>query len=83
MHDSHTDGLESIAQMERGRDAKALSKLQSTPLEARRDMDSEFRKRKQERDSACESRALACSRTCAAPAPQSESSVLLKPQSQR
>ena len=71
-----------FAEMKRGRDAETLGKLQSTPLEARRDEQSDLLKRTRERDSACENRALTCSRACSTPPPETESSVLLKPKTQ-
>lgn len=69
-----------VQDMKASRDARALAKIQSTPGQARADQSTEFRKRQQERDSACDSRAMACSRSCAVPAPvETTSDIMLKP----
>lgn len=66
------------------RDARALANIQSTPGQARADERTESQKRQQERDSACDSRAMACTRSCTLPAPaETTSDIMLKPVKQQ
>lgn len=62
------------------RDARALGPFQGTPQDAKAPVATEFRKRKMEREQACDSKALACARACASPDP---ASVVLKPKTQQ
>ncbi|MES2316782.1 MAG: hypothetical protein V4631_04740 [Pseudomonadota bacterium] len=64
------------------RDTKALSKLQTTPQQAQGDRRSAFQKRRSEREGACDSKALSCTRSCSA-APDKPSDILLKPKTQQ
>lgn len=61
------------------RDARALGQYQGTPQENKTAVATEFRKRKMEREQACDSKALACSRACTSAEP---ASVVLKPKTQ-
>jgi len=53
------------------RDARALGQYQGTPQDTKNAVASEFRKRKMEREQACDSEALACTRACTSTAPAS------------
>lgn len=55
----------------KNRDARALGKLQGTPQDARANERSDFDKRRREREQACDATAMACSRACSHPAPES------------
>lgn len=83
----HLTGLDLaplLGDMKGSRDARALEKIQSTPGQARAEQRTEFKKRQQERDSACDSRAMACTRSCSVPAPaDTPSDILLKPLKQQ
>jgi hypothetical protein len=61
------------------RDARALGKLQSTPQDAKANERSDFEKRRREREQVCDSKAMACSRACTSPAPES----MVKPRTQQ
>lgn len=61
------------------RDARALGQYQVTPQDARTTVASEFRKRKMEREQACDSKAQACARACTSAEP---ASVVLTPKTQ-
>lgn len=64
----------------RNRDARVLDRYQSTPQEAKTAVATEFHKRKAEREQACDSKALACARSCTSADP---ASVVLKPKTQQ
>ena len=53
------------------RDARVLGKLQGTPQDAHANQRSDFEKRQREREQACDSKAMVCSRACSNPAPES------------
>jgi hypothetical protein len=61
------------------RDARALGQYQGTPQDAKTTVASEFRKRKMEREQACDGKAQACARACTSPEP---ASVVLTPKTQ-
>lgn len=61
------------------RDARALGQYQGTPQDAKTTVASEFRKRKMEREQACDSKARTCAKACTSPEP---ASVVLKPKTQ-
>jgi hypothetical protein len=61
------------------RDARALGKLQGTPQEAKANERGDFDKRKREREQACDSTAMSCSRACSSPAPE----AMVKPKTQQ
>lgn len=63
----------------KNRDARALGKLQGTPQDARANELSDFDKRKREREQACDSTAMTCSRACSNPTPES----MVKPKTQQ
>lgn len=62
------------------RDARVSARFQDTPQQEKAGVDDEFGKRKRERENACDSKAASCSRSCAAPAPDS---IMVKPKTQQ
>jgi hypothetical protein len=67
-----------LAPEERNRDARALGKLEGKTAEGRSREQSDFQKRKMERDHACDDQQMRCARACNSE-PESASSVLVKP----
>lgn len=67
------DTQPSLAAMEEShRDARALGKYRGTPQETKAAEATEFRKRKMEREHACDSKAMACSRSCGSAEPKTQ-----------
>lgn len=83
IHTTGMDGRSPLFEMQDSGHAKAMARIQNTPAELKADQRSDARKRQSERDSACESAALTCSRACFTPAPAKASEILLKPQTQQ
>lgn len=63
----------------RHRDARALGKLQGTSQDAKAAEQSDFQKRRREREHSCDSKATTCSRACGSVAPDS----IVKPKTQQ
>jgi hypothetical protein len=81
-HQTQMDGSSGFEMQESNRDARALGKLQGSPQDAKAAGQGDLRKRKLERDQACDSKAMACTRACSSP-PAQPSSVVLRPKPQQ
>lgn len=80
LHQTQLDDSPLIGNAPTGhRDARALGQYQGTPQDAKSAVASEFRKRKMEREQACDSKARSCAKACTSAAP---ASVVLKPKTQ-